>query len=1388
MCPSMKQNNPIFAVSWELSPFCGNCHLFLEFITKIFRICQLNLLKLSPRLCSYCCNFVQFLEIIRTRMKNLNVKRKNNVKRAAMTLLLAVLTTTAWALEQDPADGYYLIGSAQDWQDFATLVQTTPTANAKMTADIDLGDDQTMVGTYAVKYQGTFDGQGHTLTINYNTSSMTIESPQQYLGAAPFRDIQNATIHNLHTAGTVTADKIGATGLVGWAYGENTIERCWSSVDIVSSNNTADTFSGFVFRQDGSLLTMNDCFYSGKIQSVAKTSHAGFVGHHTAGTVVLNNCLVIFADGTDVPATSDRWTKCYTFVRNQDYSQYIITLNHCYYKTALGTEQGTQATTEQLADGTTATALQAGRTEEIWVQDPIINQPMLKTFASLWQDSEGTYCIGTDAGWTAFANGINDGTIAAATNVKLMADITATTMIGSFSGNFNTSKLYSGIFDGNHHTITANINNSSTNYVALISSIRNATIMDLTVTGSISGGQHCSGLVSVADGTNTISNVSISATITGSNSHCAGVLGHSYSSATTINDCIFTGTINGRSSGSTIGVFNGWSNSTGVSINNCVEAGTYTNNSNFNPIAFSGLISYSHNYFITPAKNSNYVYGTQMSTSIPDGEVYGQLTVAGNTYYIPTVVSGIGDIYELIDDPITPEPTVTYIGNSLTEGTDYTVSYSNNDAVGMATVTITGAGEFSGEKNINFIIYSSDYALIGTVEQLRNFATLVNSGVTNAKGKLIADIDLAGDDDNQWTPIGTDANKYNGTFDGQGFTIKNLYYKQQVEGVGLFGFANSGAYIKNVRVEGTVDNSTNGAGAGNGGTQTCAGGIIGKSYEATVLNCSFSGNVISYSNVGGLVGWGTATIVNCYNEGTVMFHSTANQTGGGVHGYGGSPQLKNCYNVGSVINNGSTSYAIGSLSVSGSVSNSYSRSGCVQNGSGASWDNLGITGTVMSLEDMKSEAFVTTLNTNIASLRTTYPDISEWTQDPITNLPVLKIFSSLTQDENGYYLLGSVQDWKNFAELVNTTPTANAKMTADIDLGDDQTMVGTENNKYQGTFDGQGHKLTIAYNATEDNAAPFRFVSGANIRNLHVDGTINTTQQFAGGVVARAVTSVTSISNCWSSVNIIGTYNEGSGGDTDFHGGLVAIAINASTTIDLVHLNDCLFTGSIKGGDATRSHCANFIGLQEYANSTITNCLSTATYTDQKQYNASYHWYYGGGTVSNALFLHANYTSGNGGRGTQISTEQLADGTATATLNAGRTGDDALWVQDHVTKRPMLKTFISLTHLTQDADGYYLLGSVQDWDSFATLVQTTPTANAKMTADIDLGDDQTMLGSFATPYAGIFDGQGHTLTIHYNTSGMTIESGQSYLGAAPFRDINGATIRNLHTAGSLAAD
>ena len=53
---------------------------------------------------------------------------------------------------------------------------------------------------------------------------------------------------------------------------------------------------------------------------------------------------------------------------------------------------------------------------------------------------------------------------------------------------------------------------------------------------------------------------------------------------------------------------------------------------------------------------------------------------------------------------VTPEPVIKFGSLTLKKDTDYTLSYSNNTNVGTATVTITGKGNYSDTKTVNFKI------------------------------------------------------------------------------------------------------------------------------------------------------------------------------------------------------------------------------------------------------------------------------------------------------------------------------------------------------------------------------------------------------------------------------------------------------------------------------------------------------------------------------------------------------------------------------------------------------------------------------------------------------------------------------------------------------------
>ena len=77
--------------------------------------------------------------------------------------------------------------------------------------------------------------------------------------------------------------------------------------------------------------------------------------------------------------------------------------------------------------------------------------------------------------------------------------------------------------------------------------------------------------------------------------------------------------------------------------------------------------------------------------------------------------------------------------------------------------------------------------VISTLEELKAFRDEVNAGNTFA-GKtveLAANIDLMSE---EWTPIGNDTNKFQGTFDGKGYTVSNLVITGNNSYVGFFGF------------------------------------------------------------------------------------------------------------------------------------------------------------------------------------------------------------------------------------------------------------------------------------------------------------------------------------------------------------------------------------------------------------------------------------------------------------------------------------------------------------------------------------------------------------------------------------------------------------------------
>jgi hypothetical protein len=143
----------------------------------------------------------------------------------------------------------------------------------------------------------------------------------------------------------------------------------------------------------------------------------------------------------------------------------------------------------------------------------------------------------------------------------------------------------------------------------------------------------------------------------------------------------------------------------------------------------------------------------------------------------------------------------------------------------------------------------------------------------------------ANPDDQNWTPIGGSSPQFQGTFDGDGKDISNLYINRTAY-VGLFGYVGAGGVIKDVRIRSGGVSGTNNVGS-----------VAGRNNGGTITGCYNTGDVSGGSIVGGVVGYNDGTITGCSNAGDVS--GTGNYVGG-VLGSSGSGNITGCSNAGDV--------------------------------------------------------------------------------------------------------------------------------------------------------------------------------------------------------------------------------------------------------------------------------------------------------------------------------------------------------------------------------------------------------------------------------------------------------------------------------------------------------
>lgn len=208
--------------------------------------------------------------------------------------------------------------------------------------------------------------------------------------------------------------------------------------------------------------------------------------------------------------------------------------------------------------------------------------------------------------------------------------------------------------------------------------------------------------------------------------------------------------------------------------------------------------------------------------------------------------------------------------------------------VAISVIAVQGdATVWSGDVDDEWYNDTDSEFVIDTAEELAGFANLVNAGNTfNRKTVKLGDsIDLMGA---PWEPIGYSGVAFQGTFDGQGNTIYNLFVdKEKASYAGLFGNTNSGA-VKNLNVHNATVKG-----------RLSVGVVAGNPYTTKYENITITGlvQVEGMSYVGGVGGrnayadWTNITVDvvdGSYVKADSVENGTAYRTYvGGVVGFNG---------------------------------------------------------------------------------------------------------------------------------------------------------------------------------------------------------------------------------------------------------------------------------------------------------------------------------------------------------------------------------------------------------------------------------------------------------------------------------------------------------------------
>ena len=610
-------------------------------------------------------------------------------------------------LEDADGDGYYEIATADDLYAFAEMVNGGQTAiNGKLTADIVvnqnvLNKDGTLNGTpsrewtpignfFDVRYAGTFDGDGHTISgLYFNNSDV------KYVGL--FGSVQKpGTVKNVGILDSYFCGYNFVGGIAGnLLYG--TVDSCYNAVTVIGNWS----IGGVVGENNGG--TVSKCHNTGAVSGgeyvggVTGQSTGYENNSYNTGTV-RGNTYVGGVAGYSIHTMSN----CYntgTVTGSTTYVGGVVgysgpTVSNCYYLTGTadsgigeGDGEATAKSETEFASGEVAYLLQGEQEEQIWGQTlgtdnfPVLGGVKVYKNGDFYSDTcmhvsykrgmcagcglacahetyenglctvcggyeaaelvDGVYQLGSANQLYWFAELVNGGETNA--NAILTADIVVNENVLKEDGTLNGTPSrewtpignydvqYDGTFDGDGHTISGlYFNNSDVEHVGLFGCVGgNGTVKNVCILDSYFCGYNFVGGVAGGNNYGTVSNCYNTGTVSG-NSYVGGVVGQN---AGLVINCYNTGVVIGiRSVGGVVGyVF------IGSTVSNCYNTGTVSGNE-----YVGGVVGY---VFRGSTVSNCYNTGNISGPNYTCGVVgYNDWGTVSNCYYLTgTADSGIAE-------------------------------------------------------------------------------------------------------------------------------------------------------------------------------------------------------------------------------------------------------------------------------------------------------------------------------------------------------------------------------------------------------------------------------------------------------------------------------------------------------------------------------------------------------------------------------------------------------------------------------------------------------------------------------------------------------------------------------------------------------------------------